>query len=128
MTNVEALRALFAALGGSSDTASGYSTTLECLNGIASQLGFSGTAASDNAGAIYNISTVASSAVAPELQNRTVTPTTSEQEITKTSSTAYGLGKVTVSAVTAAIDENIVAGNIKSGVVILGVTGSYTGE
>lgn len=29
---------------------------------------------------------------------------------------------------TAAIDENIVAGNIKSGVTILGVEGTYTGE
>ena len=39
-----------------------------------------------------------------------------------------GLGTVTVSAVTAAIDENIAAGNIKSGVTILGVAGTYSGD
>ena len=33
-----------------------------------------------------------------------------------------------LSAVTAAIDSNIAAGNIKSGVTILGVEGTYTGD
>lgn len=54
-----------------------------------------------------------------------VTPTTSEQEITPDDG-YIGFSKVTVAAVTAAIDENIVAENIKDGVTILGVTGSYT--
>lgn len=60
-------------------------------------------------------------------QNKSATPTTSEQEITPDSSYT-GLGKVTIAAVTSAIDTNIVAGNIKSGVTILGVEGTYTGE
>ena len=60
-------------------------------------------------------------------QNKSATPTTSAQEITPDSDYT-GLGKVTIAAVTAAIDTNIVAGNIKSGVTILGVEGTYTGE
>lgn len=51
----------------------------------------------------------------------TVTPTTSKQ--TKTP-TANGYSSVTVNAVTSAIDSNIVAGNIKKGTKILGVTGT----
>ena len=57
----------------------------------------------------------------------TVTPSTSEQ--VKTPSTGHNaITKVTVSAVTAAIDSNIVAENIKKGVTILGVEGTYEGE
>lgn len=57
----------------------------------------------------------------------TATPSTSSQTIEP--STGYdGLASVTIEAVTSAIDENIVAGNIKNGVTILGVTGSYTGQ
>lgn len=59
-------------------------------------------------------------------QAKTVSPTTSQQTVTP--DTGYdALSQVTVSAVTSAIDADIVAGNIKSGVNILGVTGSYTG-
>lgn len=126
MTNVEALKNLYTALGGSSETVAGAVTILDMLNATAALLG-SEAVAEDNAGAIANIAAVASSAVAPPLQDRTVTPSTSKQTIQKTTSSYYGLGKVTVNAVTAAIDENIVAGNIKDGVTILGVTGSYTG-
>lgn len=56
-----------------------------------------------------------------------VTPTTLAQTLTPTSP-VDGWDEVNVSAVTSAIDSNIVAGNIKSGVNILGVTGSYTGS
>ena len=56
-------------------------------------------------------------------QSKSATPTTSAQEITPDSSYT-GLDKVTVAAVTSAIDANITAGNIKSGVTILGVSGS----
>ena len=46
-----------------------------------------------------------------------------------TPSTPYtGFSPVTVNAVTAAIDSNIQAGNIKSGVSILGVTGTLVGD
>lgn len=55
-----------------------------------------------------------------------VTPTTAEQIITPT--TGNGLTSVTVAAVTSAIDANIIAENIKAGVTILGVEGTYTGE
>lgn len=55
-----------------------------------------------------------------------VTPTTSAQTLTPTSP-VDGWDEVNVAAVTASIDADIVAGNIKSGVNILGVTGSYTG-
>lgn len=56
-----------------------------------------------------------------------VTPTTSDQ--VKTPSTGKNaITKVTVKAVTSAIDANILAGNIKKDVTILGVTGTYEGE
>lgn len=55
-------------------------------------------------------------------QTKTVTPTTSSQTIEP--DTGYELASVTVNAVTSAIDNNIVAGNIKEGVTILGVTGT----
>ena len=56
-----------------------------------------------------------------------ITATTSEQTIEPTEG-KNGFTSITVNPVTAAIDENIVAGNIKSGVTILGVEGTYTGE
>lgn len=55
-----------------------------------------------------------------------VTPSTSAQQLTP-SSPYTGFDEVNVSAVTAAIDNNIIAGNIKSGVNILGVIGTYSG-
>lgn len=60
----------------------------------------------------------------PTLVTANVTPTTSAQTINPEEGEAFN--KVEVGAVTAAIDENIVAGNIKDGVTILGVTGTYT--
>lgn len=55
-----------------------------------------------------------------------VTPSTSAQTITAPAGTD-GYSPVSVSAVTAAIDANITAGNIKKDVQILGVTGTYEG-
>lgn len=55
-----------------------------------------------------------------------VTPTTSDQTITA-SGEVDGYSPVNISAVTSAIDNNIQSGNIKDGVTILGVTGTYTG-
>ena len=61
------------------------------------------------------------------LQDKTIVPTTEEQVVT--ADEGYdGLGTVTVEAVTASIDENIVAENIKKDVEILGVTSSYEGS
>lgn len=128
MTNVDALKALYTALGGTADDVADNTTIVGVLNAIATLLGSAAAAATTNADAIANIAAVASGAVAPALQDRTITPSTSKQTVKKTSDSYYGLGTVTVNAVTAAIDENIVAENIKSGITILGVTGSYTGE
>lgn len=63
---------------------------------------------------------------APTYVTANVTPTTSAQELTPSEGEAYN--KVVVNAVTSDIDANIIAGNIKDGVTILGVTGNYTGE
>lgn len=56
-------------------------------------------------------------------ETTTVSPTTSQQVITPTGQ-HNGLTEVTIEAVDASIDSDIVAGNIKSGVNILGVSGS----
>lgn len=126
MTNVEALKALYAALGGTPADVANASTIVEVLNAIAALYDGDDTAII-NPDAIANIAAVAGS-IAPEpvLQEKTVTPTTSQQTITPDNG-KDGLSKVIVNAVTAAIDANIVAGNIKSGVTILGVTGTYDG-
>lgn len=60
-------------------------------------------------------------------QEKTITPTTQEQIITP--DTNYNaITKLTINPVTSSIDSNIVPENIKNGVTILGVTGTYTGE
>ena len=58
----------------------------------------------------------------PTLQDRTVTPTSFPYTVEKTSSSYNGLGVVTVKK-----PNNLVAGNIKSGVTIAGITGTYDG-
>lgn len=124
MDNLTALKALYTALGGDSATVLGATTNLDVLNGISAVL--SGEAGSDIASAITAISAVAGAAKA-KLTTKTITATTSKQTVTPSSS-YNGFSSVTVNAVTAAIDDNIVAGNIKSGVTILGVEGTYTGD
>ncbi len=59
----------------------------------------------------------------PNLQDRTVTPNSFPYTVEKTSSSYNGLGVVTVNTPT-----NLKASNIKSGVRIAGITGTYTGE
>ena len=127
MTNVEALKALYAALGGTAADVANAVTIVDVLNALAAL--FEGDDdATTNADAIANITAVASAIHpdTPTTQNVEVTPTTEEQTITADSGKV--LGTVTVKAVTAAIDANIAAGNIKDGVTILGVTGSYSGD
>ena len=64
--------------------------------------------------------------VTPNNQARSVTPSTSSQTLNVNSGYS-GNGKISVSAVTSSIDNNITAGNIKKDVTILGVTGTYEG-
>lgn len=63
----------------------------------------------------------------PVIESLSVTPSISAQTITAPSGTD-GYSPITVSAVTASIDNNIVASNIKKDVQILGVTGTYEGS
>ena len=60
------------------------------------------------------------------LDTLSVTPSTQAQSITPPAGTD-GYNRVNVSAVDASIDSDIQAGNIKSGVEILGVVGIYSG-
>lgn len=127
MKKLDALKSLYAALGGTASDVAACDTTIEVLNAI---LALGSVDGKDFVGdAIAAIAANASAILpsgSPTLQDKTVTPTTSEQTITADSG-KDGLGTVTVSAVTAAIDVNIVSGNIKDGVTILGVTGTYEG-
>lgn len=68
---------------------------------------------------------VSGNVIALNGETKTVTPTTSQQTIVPTGTGKNALTQVTVNAVTSAIDQNIVASNIKNGVTILGVTGTY---
>ena len=63
----------------------------------------------------------------PVIQSLSVTPSTSSQTITAPSG-VDGYSPISVSAVDNTIDSNITANNIKSGVTILGVTGTYEGS
>lgn len=125
MKKLEALKSLYAALGGTSTDVADCDTSVEVLNAI---LALGDVDGKDYVGDAIAAIAANASAILPEpkLQDKTVTPTTSQQTITADEG-KDGLGTVTVSAVTAAIDENIIAGNIKSGVTILGVAGTYDG-
>ena len=59
-------------------------------------------------------------AAAP-LQTRTVTPTAAAQQIEKSSNSYYGLQRVNING-----DANLIPGNIRNGISIFGVAGSYS--
>ena len=124
MDNLSALKALYTAIGGDTASVLSATTNLEVLNGIASKLG-SSTEGDDIASAIIAISAVAGGQI-KKLTTKSVDPTTENKTYTPSSS-YNGFSSFTVKAVTAAIDANITAGNIKDGVTILGVTGTYDG-
>lgn len=73
-----------------------------------------------------NIFGVQGTAMVMRGTNLDVNLSTTAQSITPTSPYT-GFTVVNIPAVTASIDNNIVAGNIKNGVTILGVTGNYEG-
>lgn len=129
MTNVEALKILYTAFGGSADDVASASTNVEVLNAISAKFSGEQTALTISE-AIYNISQVAGSISKSgmTLTTKTITPTKSNQTVNASSDNADGYSAVTVKGVTAAIDTNITAGNIKHGVTILGVTGTYEGD
>lgn len=65
--------------------------------------------------------------VTPSFTTLSVTPTNSQQTLTP----AYpynGFSEVNVGAVDNSIDGNIIPENIKAGITILGVLGTYTGQ
>ena len=80
---------------------------------------------------LYNVETFAkadvnvSGGTEPVLVSLTVTPATTTQTITPAANTD-GYNTILVNNVTSSIDENIQAGNIKSGVSILGISGNVT--
>lgn len=74
-----------------------------------------------------NILGINGSVIELQGETKTVNPSTSQQTITP-STGKNGITQVTVGAVTSSIDNNIQAGNIKDGVQILGVTGTYEGQ
>lgn len=128
--NLTALKALYTALGGSSDTAATLTSEIAVWNAILALGSVEGkTFIPDAIAAIAeNFASIAPSANLDEL---TVTPTTGDPAhptIIMPSGDTDGWNKVLAIPVDASIDENIVAENIKSGVTILGVEGTYTGE
>ena len=145
--NVQALKDLYIALGGEASDVENASTIVEVLNAIAVLFEGDGDAIL-NAEAIANIAAVASGI--------TPSPAVLiEKEITEngiynaSTDEADGYSKVTVTvpnpstgkltinntdevnctnyASAQVVDANLIAENIKNGVTILGVTGSYTG-
>lgn len=72
------------------------------------------------------ITSIPSGGSSPVINSLSITPTTSQQTYTATGG-VDGYSPVTVSAVDNNIDPNITAGNIKNGVTILNVTGTYEG-
>lgn len=125
--NTEALKNLYEALGGTRADVASINSEIGIYNAI---LALGEVDAKkfipDAIAAIAENFTSIDPSPSLTLDTANVTPTTSAQTLTPDSGHAYK--KVEVSAVTAAIDANIAAGNIKSGVTILGVEGTYTGE
>lgn len=129
--NIEALKDLYEALGGTRADVADISSEIGIYNAI---LALGDVEAKkfipDAIAAIAeNFSAIAPSEV--DLEELTVTPTAGDPEhpgIIQPSGDVDGWNKVLVVPVDASIDANIVAGNIKNGVTILGVTGTYTGE
>lgn len=99
--------------------------TLDNMRGVTQRV-ISENSIDNTRGVTYRVYNV-NPAPAPVIDELNVTPSTSAQIITAPEGTD-GYSPVNVTAVTSSIDANIVAGNIKKDVNILGVTGSYEGN
>lgn len=99
--------------------------TLDNMRGVTQRV-ISENSIDNTRGVTYRVYNV-NPAPAPVIDELNVTPSTSSQTITAPEGTD-GYSPVNVSAVDSTIDANIVAGNIKKDVQILGVTGSYEGQ
>ena len=100
--------------------------TEDIINAITVKLGGTPVRRKGISRAIDSITEVVDLDVMHNLTTLSVTPSTTAQDI-EPESPVDGYSSVSIAAVTAAIDENIIAGNIKKDVQILGVTGSYEG-
>lgn len=102
----------------------GGKTIEDTLNNIAVKFGATPVHHKGTAPVIDRITEVVDLDIMHNLGTLEVTPTTSDQTIVP-EKPVDGYSQVSVSAVTAGIDENITASNIKKDVTILGVTGTY---
>jgi hypothetical protein len=131
MMKTEALKDLYEALGGNRAEVAGISSEIGIYNAILAlgEVDAKKFIPDAIAAIAENFSAIVPSEV--NLEKLTVRPTAGDPEyptIIIPSGDTDGWDKVLAVPVDASIDENIVAGNIKNGVTILGVTGSYTGE
>lgn len=109
--------------GGSAQLASDISTITE-LKGQTRDVSLTSTSMTFSPQSGYNAITLIK--VNANNKNRLIVPST-DNKTYGIDSGYSGNGQITVTKVTASIDANIQAGNIKNGVTILGVTGNYTG-
>ena len=98
------------------------------VNGVTSDIDSNITAGNIKEGvSILGITGTLKPVAAPNLQNKSATPLTTNQTI-EPDEGYDGLSYVSISKVDSSIDSNIVAGNIKKDISILGVTGTYEGD
>lgn len=98
------------------------------VNGVTSDIDSNITAGNIKEGvSILGITGTLKPVAAPNLQSKSATPLTTNQTI-EPDEGYDGLSYVSISKVDSSIDSNIVAGNIKKDISILGVTGTYEGD
>ena len=98
------------------------------VNGVTSDIDSNITAGNIKEGvSILGVTGTLKPVAAPNLQSKSVSPLTTNQTI-EPDEGYDGLSYVSISKVDSSIDSNIVAGNIKKDISILGVTGTYEGD
>lgn len=98
------------------------------VNGVTSDIDSNITAGNIKEGvSILGVTGTLKPVAAPNLQSKSVSPLTTNQTI-EPDEGYDGLSYVSISKVDSSIDSNIVAGNIKKDISILGVTGTYAGS